>query len=56
MAISAGNEYNGSEGRYENKAVRKGGLDFSDLSETCWIFGLEDLKDAEAFFDYCKQP
>jgi hypothetical protein len=56
MAIAAGNKYNGSEGRYNNEAVEKGGLDFSDLSETCWILGLEGLKDAEAFFDYCKEP
>ena len=25
-------------------------MDFSDVSETCWIFGFAALPDAEAFF------
>jgi hypothetical protein len=25
-------------------------MDFSDVAETCWIFGFSDLEDAEAFF------
>jgi hypothetical protein len=28
----------------------EGGLDFSDASETCWIFGFNDLEDSKAFF------
>ena len=40
LAIDIGNKYNGKEGRYNNAAVEAGGLDFSDFSETCWIFGL----------------
>lgn len=51
LAISIGDQYNGKDGRYENKDVTNGGLDFSDLSETCWIFGFEGLKDYDAFFD-----
>lgn len=43
--------YNDKEGRYNNEAISKGGLDFSDLVEVCWIFGLEDIKDIEHFFD-----
>ena len=26
-------------------------MDFSDVAESCWIFGYEDLVDAEEFFD-----
>jgi hypothetical protein len=29
----------------------KGGLDFSDTSETTWIFGFNDLVDANDFFE-----
>jgi hypothetical protein len=43
-------KYNGQDGRYNNTAVEVGGMDFSDVSETCWIFGLADLRDVEAFF------
>lgn len=50
MAIAVGNKYNGQEGRYNNTAIANGGLDFSDVSETCWIFGFDHLKDADAFF------
>lgn len=51
MAISIGNQYNGQEGRYENKAITQGGLDFSDHSEVIWIFGFEGMKDYDAFFN-----
>jgi hypothetical protein len=50
MAVDIGMKYNGKEGRYNNPAVTAGGLDFSDLSETCWILGLEHIKDTEEFF------
>lgn len=51
LAIDISNEYNGKDGRYLNKAVAAGGLDFSDLSEVCWILGVQDIKDAEQFFN-----
>jgi hypothetical protein len=51
LAIDLGNEYNGKEGRYNNEAIAAGGLDFSDLSEVCWILGLEDIKDTAHFFN-----
>ncbi|MGB5459718.1 MAG: hypothetical protein WBM85_07150, partial [Eudoraea sp.] len=51
LAIDLSNRYNGKEGRYLNKAIAAGGLDFSDLSEVCWILGIEDIKDTEQFFD-----
>lgn len=55
LAIGIGNQYNGKEGRYLNEAISAGGLDFSDLSEVCWILGLQDLKDTEHFFNHFAQ-
>ena len=52
MALKIGNNYNGQEGRYLNEAIAKGGLDFSDLSEVCYILNLTDIADADAFFSY----
>jgi len=52
LAIDLSNRYNGKEGRYHNEAISAGGLDFSDLSEVCWILGLQDIKDTEGFFDF----
>ncbi|MCB2209095.1 MAG: hypothetical protein KQH67_12455 [Bacteroidetes bacterium] len=51
LAIDLANKYNGKEDRYNNEAVLAGGLDFSDLSEVCWILGLQDIKDVEHFFN-----
>ncbi len=51
LAIDLGNQYNGKEGRYLNESVQAGGLDFSDFAEVCWILGLQDIKDAEDFFE-----
>ena len=50
-AVKLGNKYNGKEGRYNNMAVTPGGLDFSDLSETCWILGIGDIVDTAGFFN-----
>ncbi|MCF8259646.1 MAG: hypothetical protein K9J12_02650 [Melioribacteraceae bacterium] len=50
-AIEIANKYNGKEGRYNNSAIAEGGLDFSDVSETCWIFGFGSIMDAEQFFE-----
>jgi hypothetical protein len=52
LARIAANRYNGVEGRYLNEAIETGGVDFSDVSETCWIFGLEELVGPGSFFDY----
>lgn len=49
-AVEIGLKYNGVEGRYNNQAIEENGLDFSDLSEVCWILGLEEIKDTEEFF------
>jgi hypothetical protein len=51
LAIDLSNKYNGKEGRYNNEAISAGGLDFSDLSEVCWILQLQDIKDTEEFFN-----
>jgi len=51
LAVALGNQYNGKEGRYNNEAIAKGGLDFSDLSETCWILGIHHMVDAKQFFE-----
>ena len=56
LASDLGIKYNGKDGRYNNAAVAAGGLDFSDLSETCWILGLEDIKDTEHFFNLYANP
>ncbi len=53
-AIRLGNKYNGKEGRYLNESVAEGGLDFSDLSEVCYILNLMDIKDTDEFFTYFK--
>ena len=50
MAIDIANQYNGKDNRYNNSAIANGGMDFSDVSETCWIFGFEDLQTSEDFF------
>ncbi|MBT8181995.1 MAG: hypothetical protein KJO53_10440 [Eudoraea sp.] len=50
LAIDLGNKYNGKEGRYNNEAIAAGGLDFSDLSEVCWILGIAYIKDTAQFF------
>lgn len=49
-AIRLGNAHNGKEGRYLNEAIANSGLDFSDLSEVCYILNHKDIKDANAFF------
>lgn len=49
-AIELANTYNGVDDHYLNESIQKGGLDFSDTSETCWIFGFNDLEDSNAFF------
>lgn len=51
LATDLSNKYNGKEGRYNNEAISAGGLDFSDLSEVCWILGIQNIKDTEQFFN-----
>jgi hypothetical protein len=55
-AIAVANTYNGADGRYLNESVQEGGLDFSDVAETAWIFGFGDLADAKAFFREFSSP
>lgn len=49
-AINIAKKYNGADGRYLNEAIMNGGFDFSDASETTWIFGFNNLVDANDFF------
>ncbi|MCF8359829.1 MAG: hypothetical protein K9H26_13790 [Prolixibacteraceae bacterium] len=51
LAITLANRYNGSEGRYNNEAIEKGGLDFSDVSEISWILNIEGADTVEEFFE-----
>ena len=51
MALQISDEFNGKENRYTNQFIASGGMDFSDVSETCWIFGFEYLVNADAFFE-----
>lgn len=51
LALQIANRYNGTPSRYNNEFVAGGGLDFSDVSEVCWIFGFQGLRNVDAFFD-----
>ncbi len=50
MATEIANRHNGVDGRYLNKTIKNGGLDFSDAVETAWIFGFADMEGAHDFF------
>jgi hypothetical protein len=49
IAIKLANCYNASEGRYNNEAIAKGGLDFSDVSEISWILEIEEANTVTEF-------
>lgn len=51
LAMQIADTYNGKDGRYTNTAIANGGFDFSDVSETCWIFGFGKLTNVEEFFE-----
>jgi hypothetical protein len=51
MAFEIANKYNGKENRYSNPTIANGGMDFSDVSETCWIFGFNHLANTKQFFE-----
>lgn len=55
LAVDVANRYNAADGRYHNEAISAGGLDFSDLSEVCWILGISKIKDTAEFFDLYAQ-
>ncbi|SNR46584.1 hypothetical protein SAMN04488009_1955 [Maribacter sedimenticola] len=50
-SIRLGNQYNGKDGRYLNESVADGGLDFSDLSEVCYILGEMKIVNTVDFFE-----
>ncbi|OIQ39992.1 MAG: hypothetical protein BM563_03735 [Bacteroidetes bacterium MedPE-SWsnd-G1] len=51
LAVEIGQKYNGVDGRYNNEAIGKGGLDFSDICETCYILNIDDIVDVKDFFN-----
>ena len=51
LAIQIANTFNGTQSRYNNQFIANGGMDFSDVSETCWIFGYADLVNTQSFFE-----
>jgi hypothetical protein len=55
-AIALADTYNGTDGRYLNESIKQGGLDFSDATETTWIFGFNDLSTEEEFFEFGVGP
>lgn len=50
LARTIADRYNGVEGRYLNADIEAGGMDFSDVVESCWIMGCDHLRDADEFF------
>ena len=50
MALEISDKYNGKEDRYKNPDIVNGGLDFSDVSETWWVFGFNNTVDVKQFF------
>lgn len=56
MALQIAENYNGKDDRYKNPAIASGGMDFSDVVETCWIFGFNDLENIEGFFSEFASP
>ena len=57
MALEISDTFNATSGRYDNQFISSGGMDFSDVSETCWIFGFAHLEDTEAFFrEFASSP
>lgn len=50
MANAISEAFNGVNGRYMNKTIESGGVDFSDLVEVIWILSVEDVDSAKDFF------
>lgn len=50
MASAISKGFNGVNGRYLNKAIESGGVDFSDLAEVIWILNIENVDSAKDFF------
>lgn len=52
LAINLADTYNGEEGRYLNKSIKAGGLDFSDFCEVHWILELQGINDCTDYFRF----
>jgi hypothetical protein len=51
LANEISTKYNGINGRYDNKAISGGGVDFSDLVEVTYILDINNTPTVTAFFD-----
>ena len=56
LAKEIADRHNGAEGRYLNESIDKGGLDFSDFAEVCYILALDQLEESMDFFLMIQQP
>jgi len=54
LATSLADTYNGYQGRYLNKAVKAGGLDFSDFCEVHQILNLDKIDSCMDYFEFIK--
>lgn len=52
LAVNLGDQFNGVEGRYLNKSIAAGGLDFSDFSEVHYILELDDMASCEDYLNW----
>ncbi|XQW86484.1 hypothetical protein ACOYR1_07100 [Thalassotalea piscium] len=50
LANKISTKYNGINGRYDNKAISGGGVDFSDLAEVTYILDIKNTPTVAAFF------
>lgn len=54
LAIDLANTYNGEDGRYLNKSIKAGGLDFSDFCEVHHILEFGEIKNCVDYFEFLK--
>ena len=52
LATRLADAYNGAEGRYLNKAIKEGGMDFSDFCEVYHILDLEKADNCQAYLEF----
>lgn len=52
LATSLADTYNGYEGRYLNKTIDSGGLDFSDFCEVHYILKLREMENCSQYFNF----
>ena len=55
LAIDLADTYNGSDGRYLNKAIKAGGMDFSDFCEVHHILNLQGADNCAEYFEFIQK-